>query len=228
MKVGAVMPHYNQWEFAQEAIDSVIGQVDDFVFVDDCSDRVGPIDDLVFPEYASFKMMPENTGTANAINAGIEKVEGDWLTWVSADNTYRSNWMETLKAHVEENTGVVYSAYRWYKPGGHDFVVSEGYKPLKLINSPRNCFFGPSFIIRRDVWEEAGGHRGRISHDYDHWLRVEEVCWKHGLEIVHVPDVLCDYLAHDKRVTVTRKSEFDAMEWQQEAMKRRAEMPYAP
>ena len=36
--------------------------------------------------------------------------------------------------------------------------------------------YGPAFLIRKDVWLEAGPHRGRISHDYDHWLRVEEAC----------------------------------------------------
>lgn len=222
MRVGAVMPHFRQWEFIEEAIASVRPQVDDLLVVHDGCGREGKL-----PDGTPYINLLDNQGTAAAINAGQDILtqdnpDLDWLTWVSSDNTYRDNWMATLKAAVDDKTGVVYSAYRWYRPeDGREFEVHEGYKPTKLINSPDNCFFGPSFIIRRDVWEKAGPHRGRISHDYDHWLRVEEACWDMGLEIRHVDEVLCDYRAHNQRVTVTRRHEFDARKWQAEALERR-------
>lgn len=229
MKVSAIMPHYAQWQFIEDAVDSVWPQVDQLIIIDDGSDSndMEPswVDDWLnrlVADGVEYDAHMDNKGTAEAINTGFKQAKGDWLTWVSSDNTYRDNWMATLKAAVDDKTGVVYSAYRWYRPeDGREFEVHEGYKPTKLINSPDNCFFGPSFIIRRDVWEKAGPHRGRISHDYDHWLRVEEACWDMGLEIRHVDEVLCDYRAHNQRVTVTRRHEFDARKWQAEALERR-------
>ena len=101
--------------------------------------------------------------------------------------------------------------------GGNQYHYTE-YSPEKLILST-NCFFGPIFIIRKDVWQK---HRGKISHDYDNWLRVEEACWKEGLDIIGVDEDLCYYRVHDKRVTVTRRHQFDASQWQLEAEVRRA------
>ena len=42
-----------------------------------------------------------------------------------------------------------------------------------------------------------------------------------GLRIVDIPDVLCDYRVHDQRATVTRREQYDADHWQDEARKRR-------
>ena len=221
MKVSAIMPTFNQAEFLQEAIESVVHQVDRLLIMDDGSTDgtrewlVEKGDDL-----DSWRG-EENKGTAAAINSGIRHLcrDGDLLTWVSSDNVHTKDWRHALERLFTDKVGAAYSAF-WY---GMDRkrVLYQPYDPKRLINSV-NCYIGPSFMIRRDVWEKAGDHRGKISHDYDHWLRVEEACWEMGLEIVSTRRPLCAYRVHDKRVTVTRKHEFDARHWQEEARKRRA------
>jgi hypothetical protein len=129
-------------------------------------------------------------------------------------------WRISLEAAFKDDVGVVYSAFNYGLPNGKKHYTP--YEPDKLIHT-LNCFFGPSFLIRREVWLEAGEHRGKISHDYDHWLRIEEVCQRLDLKIVSIPDTLCDYRVHNKRVTVTRRHEFDACEWQEEAKRRRSD-----
>lgn len=62
---------------------------------------------------------------------------------------------------------------------------------------------------------------GKISHDYDHWLRIEEVCAAAHKRIIGLNKSLCWYRAHDARATVRRRHEFDAHYWQQEARERR-------
>ena len=225
LTIGAVMPHYQQWDFIRDAIESVIHEVDMLVMVDDGSDDfVGNIRYLEeeFPQM-DVRRLERNWGTATAINEGIAVVkQHPWLTWVSSDNTYRVGWGDKLKSLITPDTGVVYSAYKWTNPhSGKYFIGGAPYDPGLLILNPSNCYFGPCFIIRQDVWQKAGPHRGLISHDYDHWLRVEEVCWDMGLDIVHTSEVLCDYCAHDKRVTVTRRKDADYNHWRDEALKRR-------
>jgi hypothetical protein len=159
-------------------------------------------------------------GTAAAINTGFAHIDdADLVTWVSSDNVHQLDWREKLEAAFTDDVGVVYSAYFHEQLGR---TLHTPYDPDRLIRDI-NCFFGPSFMMRREVWEKAGPHRGKISHDYDHWLRVEEACQDLGLRIVDIPDDLCFYRCHPGRVTVTRRAEFDAREWQAEAVKRRAE-----
>lgn len=218
MKVGAVMPTYNQAEFLEEAIESIINQVDTLLVVDDGSTDNTPLILKKYKNRIARVSYQGNQGTAFAINKGIEHLQDyDWLTWVSSDNIYRPGWIIKLQSisHTAESRGigVVYSGYNW---GGQSYMFTP-YTPEKLISNV-NCFFGPSFIIRKDIWQE---HRGKISHDYDNWLRVEEACWEKDLDIIGVDDDLCYYRVHSKRVTITRRHQFDAPHWQTEARKRR-------
>ena len=125
-----------------------------------------------------------------------------------------------MEKYARDNVGVIYTAYWYCRPERKPWRHFKEYQPDRLIND-ENYFFGPSFVIRSEVWNEVGGHRGAISHDYDHWLRVEEVCWAKELSIVGVNDPLCRYNAHDKRRTLTEKHTYDARTWQAEARKRR-------
>lgn len=218
MKVTAIMPTYNQAPYLDVAIASVAMQVDQLVVVND-----GSTDNTedVLSSWVGLDHIThaENRGTAHAINTGFEAATGDLVTWVSSDNIYAPDWREVLQdAFNEPCVGVAYSAFR-YGIGGR--VLFTTYDPDKLVHN-QNCFFGPSFLMRRQVWDKAGPHRGKISHDYDHWLRVEETCWEHCFDILALPEVLCDYRVHDDRATVRLKHQYDADKWQIEAMERRA------
>lgn len=222
MIVGAVMPTLDQAEFIGDALASVTPQVDRLVIVNDGStDATQEIATawMARHEHVKLHRKLQNRGTAEAINIGAALLGAcDWMTWVSSDNVHTDDWMVTLTGAIEDDVGVVYSGFHWAKPGTKGRYLFTKYAPEKQI-ATEDCFLGPSFIIRQDVWQP---HRGRISHDYDQFLRVEEACWAKGLRIVGVDKSLCRYNAHDKRVTVTRKHEYDAPHWQAEARKRRA------
>jgi len=144
------------------------------------------------------------------------------LTWVSSDNTYTPDWVESLTELVDDDTGAIYSDFN-YNKNGQSRRLGWEYEPNHIIKPPHDCLFGPSFIIRVDVWERAGGHRGKNAHDYDHWLRVEEACWEMGLKIRRCPKALCNYNAHDQRATVVRRGPKwdDKAHWAKEARERR-------
>lgn len=172
----------------------------------------------------------KNRGAAEAINAGSRMASGKYWAWVSADNVMTSDWLATLVRLMEPDVGAVYSNYdrfddhgrttrgpSWGNPPG---TWGMPYDPGRLLRD-QQCFFGPSFMIRADVWKAAGEHRGRGSHDYDHWLRVEEACASESLRIVYSEKVLCHYYCGNERSTVVRKSQYDADKWQAEARRRR-------
>ena len=215
MIVGCVMPTYQQLSFIQDAINSVIDQVDELVIVNDGSTD-GTAEFLEATPLHSIQL-PENRGTAHAINAGINQMstEHEWLTWVSSDNIMAPDWVETLLEHATPTTGAIYGGFS-REPENQYFFTP--YDPELLISRP-NCYFGPAFLIRSDIWQY---HRGRIAHDYDNWLRVEEACWEKRLDIIGVDRSLCTYIAHKDNATNTRRHEFDGLRWQEEAQKRRA------
>ena len=231
--ISVIMPTYNQRDHIKAALEGLAAQTCkqfELIIVDDgCTDgtteflkeeaqlRV-PRNNLVLTHKS------ENQGTAKAINSGAEIARGALWTWVSSDNVMDPRWLDllsaALQAHPSPLCGVAYGGFDWIK-NGRTVTHGSPYDPSRLIKD-RNCFFGPAFLMRRDIWRLAGQHRGKISHDYDHWLRVEEVCWRLGYEIEYVPESLCKYYAGDWRVTVRRAHEYDADKWQAEARIRRA------
>jgi glycosyltransferase involved in cell wall biosynthesis len=212
--VSVLMPTYNQAEYLPAALDGLRSQTfRDFELIvcdDGSTDKTQTL-----PSGPNLIRHTENRGAAAAINSAARIAKGDLMTWVSSDNVMEANWLERLTAEMTPSVGAVYSGY-W---DGTTTIFND-YEPDKLI-SDEACYIGPSFLIRADVWREAGEHAGGISHDYGHWLRVEEVCWKHGLQIKAIPDKLCYYRRHDKMAGTRLMHLYDAPKHQDEARRRR-------
>jgi glycosyltransferase involved in cell wall biosynthesis len=231
VKVSVFMPTYNQDGFLLKALDGLRAQtLQDFELVvcnDASADETKGILDAMGQVGVATQVRTheKNRGSAEAINTCMQGAQGKYWTWVSSDNVMTPNWLEALVAELDGNAalGAVFSAFTMIRPGGSRRGIFKrgGYRPGDLISS-ENCFFGPSFLIRGEVWKAVGGHRGRTSHDYDHWTRVEEECWRRELGIRFLPVSLCDYYTGPWQATVARKSEYDAGRWRAEAIKRRA------
>ena len=226
----AVMPTYNQEQFFDEAVESVIDQVDILCIVDDASTDSTPDKILALEKSrGAFLHMRHATNqrTAEAINSGVAmleeyypEVEGsqDWLTWVSSDNIHHKGWVDTFRRVIDKNktAGVIYTGFTF----GPHRKMYKFYRPNFQI-SREACILGPSFFVRRDVWRSCGGHRGKLSHDLDHFLRLEETCQSMKLPIISVEEFPCLYRLGGHRATKTRRREYDAPHWIAEAKKRR-------
>jgi glycosyltransferase involved in cell wall biosynthesis len=235
-KVSIVMPTYNQWDHIQDALVGLQKQVfQDFdlvIVVDGNPDRnadYNRINPAILRKTTIVNYL-DNRGTAYALNMGFRLCTGKYWTWVSSDNVMHPNWLEKMVEYLDNNKqkDVVYSAY--IRETGeikeHEWCCCDRkmyaqipYQEDRMIGD-QNCFIGPAFLYRSWLQYAVGDVRGKISHDYDWWLRAEEADAKFG--VIYEP--LCTYRVHDERVTVTRKNEYDAHHWQEEAKKRRGMM----
>jgi len=243
LRIGVAMPTLNQGAWISRALDSFFCQTvrAPLCVVDDgCTD--GTLKEVAeaqrrFPERELRLIRHDrNAGTAAAINTGIARLLAEWpdleaLSWISSDNEMMPQWLALLGGELDRGAGAAYGGF-WCVPTNAPGAVHPhtlrrrgwsfiAHAPRKLVDEV-NCYYGPAFLIRRDVWEAAGPHRGGTAHDFDHWLRVEEACWARGLRISGVNLPLCVYNMHDKRATVVRRDESDAPKWQAAARERRA------
>lgn len=222
MTIAVLLPTYNQAEFLPDALAGLAAQTRrDFELIacDDGSTDGTP--QILRGGGVRSVTHPTNLGTAAAINsaAGLIGPEARYVTWVSSDNRMHPRWLERLAGELEgrPTLGAVYSAFNWCDGPDVRPLRQGPYGPERLIGSEA-CFVGPSFLIRRDVWQS---HRGFNSHDYDHWLRVEEACWSKGLTIGYVDEVLCDYRRGEWNTCRRRPDLYDAPRWRREAIERR-------
>jgi glycosyltransferase involved in cell wall biosynthesis len=223
--VSVLLPNWNYAHRIGRMVDSLRAQAfKDFELIvcDDGSsdDSVKVIQGLLGPG-DRLLCHGKNQGAGAAINTASRAARGRYMTWVSSDNEMTTDWLENLVGVLSSGAAVAYANYdRFNDSGPQPGTWGTPYDPNRLVND-QNCFFGPAFLMRTDVWREAGEHRGKTAHDYDHWLRVEEVCQRRGLKIAYVEKVLCHYYSGRERSTVTKRGEYDAHLWQQEARRRR-------
>ncbi len=90
--VSIVIPVYNGENFVREAIDSALSQTYEnieIVVVNDGSTDGGKTKDACLEYEGRIKYFEkENGGCASAINYGIKKAEGEFISWLSHDDLY--------------------------------------------------------------------------------------------------------------------------------------------
>src|SRR5690606_7628821 len=98
-----------------------------------------------------------NKGTAEAINTAARVADGRLWTWVSSDNVMDPEWLSTLVAKMSDGVGAAYSAFTYLQDKNPRLrrIIREPYHPEKLLSGEK-CYYGPSFLIRADVWRIAG------------------------------------------------------------------------
>ena len=102
----AVLPVYNEERFIADALDSVLGQVDQVVVVDNCStDRTGEI----VIEYAArhshlhYYRNPENVGSAINCRIGFQKVKTEFSFFLGGHDYVSADYVPVLKKVLQDD-----------------------------------------------------------------------------------------------------------------------------
>ncbi len=214
--VSVIIPCYNQGQFVDEAVDSVLAQsFNDFeiIVVND-----GSSDDLtnrLLQNYTKEKtrvVFTANMGLAAARNNGIAVAAGKYILPLDADDRIESTYLEKAVAILDADSeaGIVYCKARLFGAVETDWLLPEYSLEKMLVDNLIFC----SAIFRRDDWVTAGGYDPGMVYgweDYEFWLGLIEK----GRKVVRIEDVLfCYRVASDSMVRSKEK-------WQKVAMFRR-------
>ena len=106
-KISIIMPVYKAEQYLDRAVSSVINQkYSDFelLLVDDGSpDKSGTICDEWTKKDSRIKAFHKaNGGTSDARNYGLEKAQGEYITFIDCDDFVLPNWLEDMITVAEE------------------------------------------------------------------------------------------------------------------------------
>ena len=96
MKITVITPTWNQAEFIEETIKSVVSQTwkdIEYIIIDNCSDDgTDKIVEKYMEEYPYITYIREpDHGQAEAINKGLRRATGDIVCWINSDDFYYSD-----------------------------------------------------------------------------------------------------------------------------------------
>lgn len=182
-----VIPNLNQSHFLPTALESMKCQsapinlaLMDGGSTDNFRDVVNKYSDII-----TYLRSAPDEGQAAAIKEGKDKVPGDIVAWLNADDYYFPNALDKVAAYFEENSDldIVYGDAIHVTPEG--FFLSF-FPPIQEFDSKeltKNCFIcQPACFVRRTAYERVGGLNPNLNYtmDWDLWCRLSESGAKFG------------------------------------------------
>lgn len=181
--VTVVTPSYNQGQFLELTIKSVLGQdypnLEYFVIDGDSTDK--SVD--ILHQYANqltYWVSEKDNGQSQAINKGLVRARGEFLGWLNSDDLLISGAIKLVVSIFLQNpdVDVVY--------GRLDRIDEQGLRVPTPHLSKDNIVFDKSYALdecvvnqagcfwRRSMMEKVGllNENLHYSMDYEYWIRI--------------------------------------------------------
>ena len=201
-KVSIIIPVYNGSNFMQQAIDSALSQEYqniEVIVINDGSDDNGQTDNIarIYRDRIRY-FTKKNGGVATALNLGIEKMEGEYFSWLSHDDIYDSNKISNeinIVRHLEDRTTVIAGGYTVVSEFGErmcDVNLLNHYTQEEL-SRPLFCVFrgginGCATLIHKSHFTRVGVFDSTLptTQDYDLWFRIlrgQKLCYYNACNV---------------------------------------------
>ena len=210
-KLSIVTPSYNQGQFLEETILSVLDQKYsnlEYIIVDG-----GSTDESVeiirrYETHLAYWVSEKDRGQVQAINKGIEKTTGDIFGFVNSDDVYLPGAFATVVEHFQNHP-----ATEWVC--GDTMMFGEGFT-TELVSAvvPKSAAHAlswaykapqPGHFWKRELVQDGFDEEWR--YDFDHDLYVRLLLAGHTCE--HIARTLAGYRLHGQSKTVAESRRFN-------------------
>ena len=217
MKVSIITPSYNQGQFIERTIKSVLNQKYpdlEYIVIDG-----GSTDNTVetlkrYNEYLTYWISEKDKGQSNAFNKGYYKSTGEIIGWLNSDDIYYDNAIQRAVEIFKSNPGidVVFSNYHYIN--NNDIIV---HSRKEIPFNFKLAFFTKEIsaanaagFFRRNCFEKFGLLREDLQYGMDQELYMRLAF--NGCKFKHVKDFWAGYRLHEfsKSVSANDKQKSDA------------------
>jgi glycosyltransferase involved in cell wall biosynthesis len=227
-RVSIVTPSYNQGQFIEETIRSVLlqGYPNLEYIVMDGGSKDNTVDILRKYEHAiDFWMSAPDKGQAEAINKGFARANGDILAWLNSDDVYEMDVFARVAEFFQEQPDVDVVSGRcrfWYRDGS-DYLLDpsplrtlEDFLKIKTNWVSGRLIVQPEAFFRRRALEMAKGVREELTFTFDACLWMDMA--KLGCVFQSVDQHWANFRVHDGQKTwneAASHQELARMAWDQ-------------
>jgi glycosyltransferase involved in cell wall biosynthesis len=180
-RISIVTPSYNQAQFIEETIRSVLLQEYpnlEYIIVDGGSTD-GSVDIIrKYGDWLAYWVSEPDRGQAAAINKGWEHSTGHILAWLNSDDVYRpgalSRVAETFQRHLDAVVVVGACAITDIDRNVVGCKLARHLEPKDFLHDAGSVPGQPAVFPARRVIEEVGGLDESLYNvlDWEYWLRI--------------------------------------------------------
>lgn len=210
-KVSVVIPCYNDKDYIEEAVQSVLDQTfQDFeiIIVDDGSDEATK---KVLANIKSEKLRviaQRNQGLSSARNNGIKVASAPYILILDGDDTFDVLFLEKAVAILDVNHAIgSVSSYCNLFIKNHQVVhkhLPKGGGVADFLFDNNSVSFA---LLRKKCWEEVKGYDEQMKNgfeDWEFWIAIT----KRGWNIFVIPECLFNYRQKEKSMSKDCKINF--------------------
>ena len=177
-KISIVTPSYNQGQFLERTILSVLNQNYpnlEYIIIDG-----GSTDESVeiikkYEKYLAYWISESDRGISEGFNKGIKKAKGEIIGILNSDDWYEKDTIETIvKMDKKYNAEIYIGALRCWDEKGNTFVIRPDFNFFKKIDYCMPNLNHPTVFIKRKVYEKVKLFNENLKYvmDYDFLLRA--------------------------------------------------------
>ena len=217
-KITIVTPSFNQGQFIEETIRSVLLQgypnLEYFILDGGSTDETVSIIKKYEP-WLSGWVSEKDAGQSNAINKGWSKATGDIFAWINSDDWYLPNAF--FRVVDLFNT----TKCKWLVGSVRDcravnsLIKNFNARPTPLLNLLGRFDYGyhqPGMFWHREVWEKVGKLDEKLHYSFDHEF------WARSLQQGFEPQCSSEYFSgfryHETSKSKARHHLFLQEDWQ--------------
>ena len=211
-KISIIVPSYNQGQFLQETILSIIDQQypDLELFIIDGGSSDNSVEIIKKYEHnITWWVSEKDKGQSHAINKGLSKISGEIVSWVNSDDLLTQGTLHKVAEYFSQlpsDVGLIHGGSTLFD-AKKEIKNDWGYiNPSLERNLAGMAFPQPSAFFLKKYLHVVGGNLKEELHygmDYDLFCRLACVC-----KFVSVKDIFSKYRLHDTSKSVSSGQEF--------------------
>ncbi len=210
MKISIITPSFNQADYLDETIRSVLDQnyPDLEYLIADGASTDGSVSIIKeHSERLTWWVSEMDAGQADAINKGFSRATGEIIAWLNSDDVYLPDTLGKVAALFEQNTdvGIIYGDVLSIDGEGNPINVQR-FAPYTVDDlAAFKIISQPGVFMRRNVLEQAGYLDQNYHFLLDHhlWLRIAQLA-----PMVYTPQILAKARYHDDAKNIAHAERF--------------------
>lgn len=210
-KVSIILPTYNRENLLPNAIKSCLSQsyknLELIIVNDGSTDNTEEIAQSFLTDSRVKYFVKTNEGLPIALNYGLDRTTGDYITWTSDDNLYKENAIEKLVEVLNEvrTPAFVYSNMSYTNDEG---IVTSLFDSNCQNRIYMHNYIGGCFLYNYEVFRQVGYYdmNLRLVEDYDYWIRIYE-----KFPMYHLNEDIYLYKVHANSLSTTKALEVQKM-----------------
>lgn len=213
-KISIVTPSYNQGQYIEQTIDSVLSQNYsqlEYIIIDGGS-KDNTIEIIKkYEKYLTYWVSESDKGQSDAINKGLRLCTGDVFNWLNSDDYYERDTLNIVgEAFKDTNCNVLCGKSRIFK-GDKTMFYSTG-TDIYSNNLAKTIGWAridqPETFIRRSIFDKIGLVNQEMHYimDKELWIRI---LFAFGLDGIRKCDnILANFRLHEGSKTVSFAEKF--------------------